>query len=192
VDSFINNGSVQNCALPDQDGVVRNHCVSINGPVQGGGNWLHGFEFGLKQDFKFLPGIWSNFGLGANFTFSPSNTGTDLAGNEIPFQDNSKKQANLVVWYQDDRFEARVAGNYRSRRAVSQNFGGIHGMEEYQAPTLYFDASVSYKVTPNVEVYAQGSNLTNEHERYYLVWPDQVANTTQFERRVMLGVRAHF
>ncbi|KQX95338.1 TonB-dependent receptor [Rhodanobacter sp. Root480] len=192
VDSFINNGSVQNCALPDQDGVVRNHCVSINGPVQGGGNWLHGFEFGLKQDFKFLPGIWSNFGLGANFTFSPSNTGTDLAGNDIPFQDNSKKQANLVVWYQDDKFEARVAGNYRSKRAVSQNFGGIQGMEEYQAPTFYVDASVSYKVTPNVEVYAQGSNLTNEHERYYLVWPDQVANTTQFERRVMLGVRAHF
>ena len=192
VDSFISNGSVQNCNLPDQDGQVRGNCVSINGPIQGGGNWLHGFEFGIKQDFTFLPGFWSNFGVGANFTFSPSNTGTDLAGNEIPFQDNSKKQANLVVWYQNDKFEARVAGNYRSRRAVSQNFGGIQGMEEYQAPTLYFDASVSYKVTPNVEVFAQGSNLTNEHERYYLVWPDQVANTTQFERRVMAGVRAHF
>jgi outer membrane receptor protein involved in Fe transport len=115
-----------------------------------------------------------------------------LAGNGIPFQDNSKQQANLILWFQNDQFQARIAGNYRSKRAVSQNFGGVNGLEMYQAPTFYVDASASWNVAPHVQIFAQISNLTNEHERYYLVWPDQVGHTTQFERRYVLGVRAHF
>lgn len=193
VQSFIKNGSVQNCGLPDQDGVVRGHCVAVTEPIQGNGNALHGLEFDLKQGFDFLPGLLSNTGVDVNFTYSPSNSGKkDLAGHTIPFQDNSREQGNLVLWYQDNKFQARVAGNYRSARAVSENFGGINGMEMYQAPTVYLDASVTYNLTPNIQLYADGQNLTNEHERYYLVWTDQVANTTQFESRFMVGFRAHF
>jgi len=189
VDSFIANGTQLRCDLPDQDGVVRNHCVAISGPVQGQGKSLRGLELGLKQAFDFLPGFWGNFGADANFTFSPSNVGRDVAGNTIPFQDNSREQENLVLWYQSRRFEVRLAGNHRSKRAVSQDFGGIAGFEEYQAPTFYLDASVSFDITPQLQVYAQGSNLTNERERYYLVWPDQKLHTTQFEPRYLLGVR---
>jgi TonB-dependent receptor len=192
VQSFIKNGSVQTCTLPDEDGVVRGRCVAITGPLQGNGNSLRGLEFAAKQDFRFLPSFWGNFGVDGNFTYSPSNTGRDLAGNVIPFQDNSKEQANLALWYQDNHFEARLAGNYRSKRAVSENFGGVAGLEEYQARTFYLDASVNYKLTPNVQLFVQASNLTNEHERYYLVWPSQVADTTMFDRRYMVGVRANF
>jgi outer membrane receptor protein involved in Fe transport len=125
-----------------------------------------------------------------NFTFSPSNVGTDVAGNAIPFQDNSKEQANVVLWYQDQRFEARLAGNYRSKRAFMQDYGGIAGFEEYQAPTFYLDASASYNISPRVQVYVQGTNLTKERERYYLVWPDQIMHTGRFESRYTLGIRA--
>ncbi|MEY2149955.1 TonB-dependent receptor [Rhodanobacter sp. 115] len=193
VDSFIKNGAVENCGLPDQDGVVRGHCVTINSPIQGKGNSLHGVELDYKQGFTFLPGWLSHTGIDANYTYSPSTSGAkDLSGRDIPFQDNSENTANLVLWYQDSRFQARVAGNFRSRRAVSENFGGISGLEVYQAPTFYVDASVSYNLTPNVQLFAQATNLTGEHERYYLVWPDQVAHTQMFDRRYMLGVRAHF
>jgi TonB-dependent receptor len=192
VKSFINNGSVQRCDLPDQDGVIRNHCVSITGPIQGAGAALRGAEFGIKQAFDFLHGFWRDFGIEANFTWSPSNTGVDLAGNKIPFQDNSASQANAILWYQNRQLQVRLAGNYRSKRAVSQNFGGIAGLEEYQAPTFYLDASASYDFTPHIEAYVQASNLTNEHERYYLVWPSQVADTTEFEKRIAIGARGRF
>jgi TonB-dependent receptor len=192
VASFINNGSVQRCDLPDQDGVVRNHCVSVTGPIQGAGAALRGAEFGIKQAFDFLPGFWRDFGVEANFTYSPSNTGVDLAGNKIPFQDNSAEQGNAILWYQNRQVQVRLAGNYRSKRAVNQNFGGIAGLEEYLAPTFYLDASASYDFTPHIEAYVQASNLTNQHERYYLVWPSQVADTTQFETRVAVGVRGRF
>jgi TonB-dependent receptor len=112
VKSFINNGSVQNCDLPDQDGVERHHCVSINEPIQGSGSNLKGAELGIKQAFDFLPGFLRDFGAEANFTYSPSNTGVDLAGNKIPLRDNSAEQGNVILWYQNNKFQARLAGKF--------------------------------------------------------------------------------
>jgi TonB-dependent receptor len=197
VASFVQGGNTIRCDLPDADGVVRANgttrsCVSVSGPVQGAGATLQGLEIGLKQAFDFLPGVFGNFGIDANFTYSPSDVGTDVAGNAIPFPDNSREQANLILWYQGKAFQARVAGNYRSKRAVVENFAGLTGFEEYQASTFYLDASASYDFTQNWQMFAQGSNITGEEEHYYLVWPDQKLNTTRFEPRYTLGVRAKF
>ena len=192
VKSFVADSGTTRCDLPDQDGVVRHRCVGISGPAQGGGKSLHGLEFGIKQALNFLPGFWSNFGVDANFTYSPSNTGRDIAGNAIPFPDNSKEQANLILWYQDSRFEVRLAGNYRSKRAVGGDYGGIAGFEEYQAPTTYIDASATLNLGKHWQAFLDGSNLTGEREKYYLVWPDMKLGTTQFESRYALGVRAKF
>lgn len=192
VDSFIVNGTIVRTDLPDQDGVVRGRTVSITSPIQGRGKALRGMEFGWKQALDFLPGFWGNFGTEFNATYSPSSIGTDLAGHKIPFPDNSTQQANLVLWYQDDALEARVAANYRSRRAVNQDWGGVTGLEMYQKSTIYLDAGVTYSVTPNWQVYVQGSNLTNQAEEYYLVWEDQKGHTNQFEPRYTVGLRAKF
>ena len=196
VASFIQQGNVVRTDLPDNDGVVRNRTVSISTPVQGEGGTLKGIESGAKlsfNDFSFMPTILSNFGIDANITYSPSDSGAvDLKGDKIPFQDNSKIQTNLAGFYQDDHFQARVAWNYRSKRAVQQNFGGIQGLELYQQPTNYIDASISYDVTPNATVYAQGSNLTGEYEKYYLTFPDSKAYNNIYERRFMAGARFKF
>ncbi|WP_304275813.1 TonB-dependent receptor [Caulobacter segnis] len=193
VDSFIQSGTIVRTDLPDNDGVVRNRTVSISTQVQGDGGTLKGVEAGAKlafSDLPFMPSMLSNFGVDTNFTYSPSKSGkTDLAGASIPFQDNSKYQANLAAYYQDDRLQARIAWNYRSKRAVSQDFGGISGLEMYQAPTNYLDASVSYDVKPNLTVYVQGTNLTSEYEKYYLTWKDQHAYNNVFEARYVAGVR---
>jgi len=193
VDSFIKNGSVTNCTLPDEDGVVRDHCIVITQPVQGTGNSIHGAEFDYRQGFTFLPSFLSKTGMEINGTYAPSNSGeTDLAGKKIPFQDNSTKSGNFILWYQDDHFQARVAYNYRSRRAVMDSVGGITGMEMYEAPQRYVDASISYKFNKYAEVFLDGTNLTNEYQKYYLVWPDQAGHSTFSERMFMLGVRGQW
>jgi TonB-dependent receptor len=193
VQSFIKSGSVIDCTLPDEDGVVRNHCVTITEPIQGTGNSIHGMEFDYRQGFTFLPGILSKTGMEINATYAPSDSGaTDLAGHKIPFQDNSTKSGNFILWYQDDRFQARVAYNYRSRRAVSEDVGGITGMEMYEAPQKYLDASVSYKIAKTAEVFVDGTNLTNEYQHYYLVWPDQPAHSNFSERMFMVGIRGQW
>jgi TonB-dependent receptor len=193
VERFIKNGSVQNCTLPDEDGVVRNHCIVITEPVQGTGNSIHGAEFDYRQGFTFLPGLLSNTGMEVNATWAPSDSGkTDLAGKKIPFQDNSTRSGNLILWFQNDRIQARVAYNYRSRRAVAEDEGSITGLELYEAPQKYIDASVSYKLNKYAEVFVQGTNLSNEYQRFYLVWSDQPAHSIFFERTYMVGIRGQW
>jgi TonB-dependent receptor len=199
VASFISNATVLHNVpgkpatydIANADGTYTDN-LQIGTPVQGKGSSLKGVELGIKQAFDFLPGFWGNFGAEFNFTYSPSNTGTDMAGNKIPFQDNSSEQMNAILWYQDEQFQARVAGNYRSKRAVSANFGGISGLEQYQKPTFYLDASASYDFSPSWQVFVQGSNLLGEEEHYFLTWTDQLAGNTRFEPRVTFGVRARF
>ncbi|MGC4072270.1 MAG: TonB-dependent receptor [Nibricoccus sp.] len=193
VRSFIKNGSVTDCTLPDEDGVVRGHCVPIVEPIQGTGNSIQGAEFDYRQGFTFLPGLLSNTGMEFNVTYAPSNTGErDLAGRKVPFQDNSTESGNFILWYQDKKFQARVAYNYRSRRAVADSVGGIDGMEMYQAPQQYVDASVAYKVNPYAELFLNATNLTNEYQRYYLVWSDQPAHNNYSERMLSVGMRGQW
>jgi TonB-dependent receptor len=193
VESFIENGAVTNCNLPDEDGVIRHHCIAITEPLQGSGNSIQGAEFDYRQGFAFLPSFLANTGMEFNFTFAPSNTGQrDLAGNKIPFQDNSTESGNAILWYEDKHFQARVAYNYRSKRAFENSVGGIAGLEEYEAPQQYVDASLAFKFNKYLEVFLDGTNLTNEYQRYYLVWPDQFGHSNFAERMFTLGVRGQW
>jgi len=193
VASFITTGGVTNCNLPDEDGVVRHHCIAITEPIQGTGNTIQGAEFDYRQGFTFLPGLLRNTGMEFNATYAPSNTGKyDLAGNKIPFFDNSTESGNLILWYQDKRFETRLAYNYRSKRAVEDSVGGVLGLEMYEAPQHYLDASASYRFSKYAQVFVDATNLTNEYQRYYLVWPDQPAHSNFSERMFMVGVRGQW
>ncbi|WP_445193665.1 TonB-dependent receptor [Sphingomonas sp. Tas61C01] len=195
VASFIQQGSIQRTDLPDNDGVVRNRTVTISTPIQGAGGTLKGVELGAKlvaADFG-MNGLLGKFGVDANFTYSPSDSGfKDLAGDTIPFQDNSRFQGNAALFFEGGGLSARVAYNYRSKRAVSQNFGGITGLELYQQPTNYFDATVSYDVNSNLTVFGQASNFTGEYEKYYLTFPEEHAYNNIYERRFAAGVRVKF
>jgi outer membrane receptor protein involved in Fe transport len=128
-----------------------------------------------------------------NFTYAPSKTGeTDLAGNQIPFQDNSTESGNFILWYEDKHFEVRLAYNYRSKRAFQENVGGIARLEEYQAPQKYLDASAAYRFSKYLQLFANATNLTNEYQRFYLVWPDQYGHANFSERMFTVGVRGQW
>ena len=59
-------------------------------------------------------------------------------------------------------------------------------------PQKYLDASLSYKVSRYAEVFVNGTNLTNEYQRYYLVWTDQPAHSNYSERTLTFGMRGHW
>ncbi len=194
VDSFIANATIFRNDIPDNDGVIRRP-VPVRTAVQGEGGTLKGVELSTKQSLADygVGGFVGGFGVDANYTLSLGDAGlTDLAGNKQPFQDNSKHQANAALWYEQYGFQARVAYNYRSKRLVSSDYGGIGGLAQYQKPTSYLDASVSYDILPNVTLYGQASNLTAETERYYLTFSDQVLYENVYERRFIGGVRVKF
>jgi TonB-dependent receptor len=194
VDSFIANTTIFRNDIPDNDGVIR-RIVPTNTAVQGEGGTLKGLELSARQSLADygVNGLFGGFGVDANYTLSLGDAGrTDLAGNKQPFQDNSKHQVNAALWFEKYGLQARVAYNYRSKRLVASDYGGIAGLAQYQKPTNYLDASISYDVLPFLTLYGQASNLTAETERYYLTFPDQVFNENIYERRFIAGVRAKF
>ena len=194
VDSFITNTTEIRNDIPDNDGVIRRPVVT-NTLAQGEGGVLKGIEASARQSLADygVNGFFGGFGVDANYTLSLGDAGlVDLAGNNQPFQDNSKHQVNAALWFEKYGLQARVAYNYRSKRLVSSNYGGIVGLAQYQQPTNYLDASISYDVTPFITLYGQASNLTGETERYYLTWTDQVFNENIYERRFIAGARVRF
>jgi len=194
VDSFIDRTTELRSDIPDNDGVIRRQVVT-NTFRQGEGGTLKGIELSARQSLADygVNGLFGGFGVDANYTLSLGDAGlVDLAGNNQPFQDNSKHQINAALWFEKYGLQARVAYNYRSKRLVSSNYGGIDGLAQYQQPTNYLDASISYDVTPFLTLYGQASNLTAETERYYLTWPDQVLYENIYERRFIAGARVRF
>jgi TonB-dependent receptor len=190
IDSFIQNGVVQ-MALPDADGVVR-RTVAVNTSEQKQGGTVNGVEIGWKQQLDFLPGLWKGLGLDVNYTYSPSDSGyKDVQNVNVPLQDNSTHSANAILWYQLEGLQARVAYNFRSKRASTQNdiWGKTSGMTVYQKPMSYVDLSLSYDIFSNLTAYAQASNITGEKEKYYYQWESQYAYENGYERRITIGLR---
>ncbi|WP_088328584.1 TonB-dependent receptor [Lacimicrobium sp. SS2-24] len=180
--------------VPDADGIVRRQ-VQVRGPVNGDGGTIKGYEFAYQQGFDFLPGFWSGFGAGLNYTYAPSTSDTrDFEGNKLPLNDNSENSGNAVLWYEKGPLQVRLAANYRSERFVGQsgrNFGG-GGLALYAEGTTYIDMSASYDINDNISVYFSGSNLTEEFENMYYQWEDFTIAQDIYERRLTMGVRGRW
>src|SRR5690554_45282 len=180
-------------ALPDSDGVTRQNTINLQQISNTGGGELQGIELAYQQSFDFLPGAWSGLGTTINYTWTDGEgRDTDFYGATMPMGDNSEHQANAVLWYEYDQWQARIAYNYRSERYIGSSWNDGSPAAWWQAPTSYVDASVSYDINDNVSVYLQGTNITEEYEETYMQWSDVKVNQNIYEARYTLGVRAKF
>lgn len=195
IDSFVESKTLTDGRFADSDGVIR-RTVPFTRPVQGRGGKLQGYELSAKLAFSdlFESSLLRNFGVDANYTYSNSKqtqSAPQLDGELFPFPDNSKSQYNLVGWYQDEKFQARVAYNRRAPRVSGQT----NGIAIFQETTQYVDVNVTYNVTPQISIYANGSNVFGEIERYYYKFDSthrQFSSSNEFEPRYSVGVRAKF
>jgi iron complex outermembrane receptor protein len=207
VESYTYNRVTTDTTVADSDGVVRNG-ASVNTISNGLGASYYGFEFGYQQSFDFLPGLLGNTGATFNWTYSPSQGGQDAAtgdtivlatGEEAPFNNTAENQFNVILFYQDERFQARVAANYLGESyqgsfnhwAVSPTTG-TSGFGNFQESTLYVDASAAFDISEQFQIYVQGQNLTEEAPVNYTGWSNFRLNYNQFESVYTVGVRARF
>ncbi|HSW84446.1 MAG TPA: hypothetical protein VLH12_13270, partial [Usitatibacter sp.] len=97
-----------------------------------------------------------------------------------------------TIYYDDGRLNARVAWAYREAfltRVPGQNNNDVEGKNS----TLNVDASLSYKITNNVQLIFEGVNLTNEKNDQFISRARNssvVYNVTG--REYMVGVRVAF
>ena len=139
----------------------------VTTPVNTEGGKLTGFEITYQQPFTFLPGIGRNFGVLVNYTdvkskidylVSPTDPNSVIRDDLLNL---SPKAWNFTLYYDDGRFSARVATSYRSSfitRVPGQNNNDVEGKNK----STNVDASLSYKLTDQLELTLEGVNLTNQ------------------------------
>lgn len=194
IDSFITSVTESivwsDLGLPDdllQGAASPTDVFLVTRKINGQGGSLQGLEIQYQQPFTFLPGLWSDFGFIGNVTYVDSEVDYGAAGkNRLTGQ--SKYTFNTTLYYENDRFQARVSAAYRSPYLLS--FPGSNGnSEEGMNETLNIDASMSYDITDNLTFSLEGINLTDEYGDRYVDATDRVSDYRHTGREVAVGLR---
>lgn len=172
-----------------------NFNVDVTRPVNGDNGKIKGFEVGGNSFFDFLPGLWSGFGVQANFTMvdskAPSPNAFDNEGNQlfVPLEQLSKYSYNLVGFYDKGALSARVAYNWRSKYVVTTRGNGSGNLPIFNAARGQVDASVTYTVTPQFALTVDGVNLTDTENRTYYGVPSRPQSSVLNDRRISITAR---
>ncbi|MEO9599377.1 TonB-dependent receptor [Parasphingorhabdus sp.] len=159
--------------------------VDVNQRVNGGDAKIEGFEVVFQTPFTFLPGLFENFGVTANYTYVKSD---DIIG-------FSPHSLNTTLYYEDDKFSARITGAYRDKYQTRRPnaSGRTEGREERGvASTFNLDFSTSYQVTEKLSVTFEAINITDEFEHQTF---DQLELPTLYHhtgRNFLIGARYNF
>lgn len=188
--------------------------IFYQGAVNQSDATVSGIEIAGQYFFDELEGIWSNFGVQANYTMldvdadSPQRS-LDADGDGVPDSfdgivrietlngviGQSENFANLVGIYQDEKLEVRIAYQYRDKFLNSyETF--ITGNPNIQDSNFSIDASVKYQVTESIQLSIQGTNLTDELQTSRDIL-NEAGDTFQrssflFDRRIQFGVQMTF
>jgi iron complex outermembrane recepter protein len=132
----------------------------------------------------------TGFGVLANLTYIEAKDSDNQ-----PVLGTSRITYNLQGYYEDDKFSARLAWNYRSNYAIgfvnnATNTATI-GTHRYKGEGG-LSTSISYKFTPNLSVTADGNNLLNPVRSTYYITENAPGYWHQNGRQYFVTLRAKF
>jgi len=164
----------------------------FNLPRNTPGGPLQGWEIGLQLPFYFLPGFWSNFGVLANYTTVESDVDYVNATGAViltgPLVGLSEESYNATLYYEDDRFSARVSAAYRSDYPTT--LPGRNGnATEQTAETFNVDAAARWNLNDNWALTFEGVNLTDEVNDQFLTPDDRLSFYHHYGRSLFFGFR---
>lgn len=152
--------------------------VTVNRKVNTPGGPLDGFEVNFQSPFSFLPGFWSRFGVLANYTHvkskityitrvdNPTTTANELLTQTANFTGLSPDAYNLTLYYEDDRFSARVSAAHRSDSLLNV-LGDVNGHDVTIVDgSTNIDFSASWNINKALRLSIEGQNLTDQPLRY--------------------------
>jgi TonB-dependent receptor len=145
------------CSLLDAS-PIEGECstpFTVTRNVNGEGGNLKGFEVIFQTPFTGAPSILGNMGIQANYTYVTSEVNYAGAGEPEDIGQLvglSKNAYNVTLYYEDEKFGARVAGSYRDDYMIRYSDRVVEG-------AFNLDFSASYAVTENIDVTLEAVNL---------------------------------
>lgn len=155
------------------NGVTRT--VGVTGPITGDGAKLKGFEVAYQQFFDALPEPWNGLGIQANYTYV-DNQGitnanlTTVSGSgsteqdplitftDLPLEGYSPQAYNMVLMFEQPKFSARLAWNWRDQYLISQSDCCIK-LPIWQNAYGQLDGSVHFKPNESWDIFLDAQNL---------------------------------
>ncbi len=150
---------------------------------------LNGIELNVQHIFGR-----TGFGMSANFTKVRSNLSynNNKAGAQTDVLVGLGDSGNLVGFYENKDFTARVAYNWRGKFLVA-NFGGAEGAQPmYVEPYGQIDLSFGYNYDKNLRFQFEVINLMDAYVRTHMRNENQIGSVTQLGPRYMIGARYKF
>lgn len=168
----------------------------VSQPVNSKGGLLRGFEVNVQQPFTFLPGVLSNFGVLANYTYVDSDieyltSATGATTVTAPLIGLSKHAANATLYFETKKFSIRGSIAYRSNYLTAvpgtegNAYNGTNG-------TTNIDAQISYNITDNIKLSLEGINLTDELNDQFVDETNRLNVLTHSGRQFVLSARVAF
>ncbi|MBJ7308589.1 TonB-dependent receptor [Rugamonas sp. CCM 8940] len=131
-------------------------------------------------ELSYQQPLFDRFGVLANYTYAD---GKLSDGSELI--NSSKSTYNLTGFYEDDKFSARVAYNYRSVYKA----GVDRGASQHVAGSGNLAASLNYKINEQLSINFDALNLTNTTIKMYAENKDQPRAFYSNGRSFYLGLR---
>ncbi|MGX7926882.1 TonB-dependent receptor domain-containing protein [Tsuneonella sp. HG094] len=122
---------------------------------------VNGLEFQIQQAFDFLPGFLRNTGGIFNYTRVRSKSASGMKLYNV-----AGDTYNIIGYYEDDVFQARLAYNHASAIAL-EGSGTFTGSSSMVRPRGQLDLSMAVKPAPAFEVRLELYNLTNSRREEY-------------------------
>lgn len=140
----------------------------ITRPYNAGRADIQGVELGYQQFYDALPGWLRGLGVQANYTYVDSRTFDPVLRQNTALPNLSRHSVNLIGMYERGPVSARVAWNWRDRfLSRTINYTGIGALPVYTDAYGWLDASLSYRITPQITLNLEGLNLTRTVRKTY-------------------------
>ncbi|QJR16739.1 TonB-dependent receptor [Usitatibacter palustris] len=171
LDNYVGFGTYQTTLLNIRNGAFETYTIAA--PVNSKGK-VKGAELSWQQPFGY------GFGATANYTYADGkeNGGHDLVG-------TSKNTYNLIGYFENSKFGARLAYNFRSAYFV----GLDRATPQYQDDTKTLSANLSYYFNDNLTFTFDAMNLNDPILKMYGANKDQPRAFYQNGRQYYVGIR---
>ena len=132
---------------------------TINRYINAGGGKIKGFELQLNHGFG------NGFGVSANYTFSDATAPASSYQDQLNvFTLSSRHNTNLVGYYENQSYSARLAYNWRSKYMVRES--GWYGNRMHDA-TGSLDLSLGWNITDKLRLSLDAINLLKQDDVQY-------------------------
>jgi TonB-dependent receptor len=162
-----------------------------------------GVEASLMTKFTFLPGIFKNFGVNINYSYTYSEMQIDARHEAQKLPRQSPNVLNVALFFENPRITTRLGLNYRDPYLFELNLYAVkdpkseetlilHQDNDYDVfvgRSLTLDYSFSYKLKKHFSFFLEVNNLTNTPFTMYRGQKERPLKTEYYSIRGLAGVR---